>query len=82
MGASGHRGRAEIVIWEDPQPLNPDPWVVGMFGVADVLSPLRSQYHEARLVREMLAEFQAEGAELWFYSANGPPAPSTRSATT
>lgn len=63
----------EIVIWEDPQPLNPDPWVVEMFGVADVLSPLRSQYiTKPAWYREMLAEFQAEGAELWFYSANGP----------
>ncbi|MGM0493456.1 MAG: discoidin domain-containing protein [Armatimonadota bacterium] len=62
-----------IVIWEDPQPQSPDPWVVEMFEVADVICPLRSQYlSRPDWYREMLAERQQEGAELWFYSANGP----------
>ncbi|MBD3291331.1 MAG: hypothetical protein GF393_00285, partial [Armatimonadia bacterium] len=62
-----------IVIWEDPQPQSPDPWVAEMFEVADVLCPLRSQYiSRPSWYREMLAERQAEGAEIWFYSANGP----------
>lgn len=62
-----------IVIWEDPQPTSPDPWVVDMFDVADVLCPLRSQYiSRPDWYREMLAERQAEGTEIWFYSANGP----------
>ncbi len=44
-----------------------------MFGTADVLCPLRSQYiTKPAWYREMLAEFHADGAEIWFYSANGP----------
>ena len=63
----------EIVIWEDPQPTSPDPWVQEMFEVADVLCPLRSQYiSRPGWYREMLAERQADGTNLWFYSANGP----------
>ncbi|NLO05815.1 MAG: hypothetical protein GX131_08285 [candidate division WS1 bacterium] len=63
----------DLVIWEDPQPVNPDPWVEEMFAEADVLAPLRAQYiTKPDWFRDMLAERQAEGAELWFYSANGP----------
>ncbi len=63
----------EMVIWEDPQPQSPDQWVEDMFEVADVICPLRSQYlSRPDWYREMLAEHQAAGTDLWVYSANGP----------
>ena len=44
-----------------------------MFEIADVLCPLRSHYiTKPAWYREVLAEYQADGKELWFYSANGP----------
>ncbi len=63
----------DLVIWEDPQPPDPEPWVLEMFELADVLCPLRSQYiTKPAWYRETLADYQADGKELWFYSANGP----------
>ncbi|MEA3400148.1 MAG: hypothetical protein U9R79_02775 [Armatimonadota bacterium] len=63
----------EIVTWEDPQPPSLDEHVVAMFESVDVLCPYRRQYMtRGQWYTELLAEQQAAGKDLWFYSADGP----------
>ncbi|MGC9319083.1 MAG: hypothetical protein ACP5KN_13705 [Armatimonadota bacterium] len=63
----------EIVTWEDPQPPSLEEHVVAMFESVDVLCPYRRQYMtRGEWYTELLAEQQAAGRDLWFYSADGP----------
>ncbi len=62
----------ELVTWEDPQPTDPDT-PREMFQTVDVLCPYRHNYlTRPQWYKDLLAEMQAGGTELWFYNANGP----------
>lgn len=62
----------ELVTWEDPQPRNAED-VREMFETVDVLCPYRHQYLvKPQWYRDLLAEMQAQGKDIWFYNANGP----------
>ena len=63
----------ELVTWEDPQPSHAEEHAVAMLGAVDVICPYRRNYYErGHWHRELIAEMQAAGKDLWFYSADGP----------
>jgi hypothetical protein len=62
----------ELVTWEDPQPPDPDE-VREMFETVDVICPYRKQFlTKPQWYRDLLAEMQARGKDIWFYNADGP----------
>jgi len=66
------KAEPDVILWEDPIPMDLSKSNQEMLDICDVLCPNRPRFLSVTPYREPFLERAAKGQQIWFYSCSGP----------